>query len=358
MHSHLTRAWVEVDLGALLRNAAAMAARGAPLLPMIKGNAYGLGLVPVARALERVDPWGFGVATVAEGRTLREAGIGRPIVVFTPPWGDELADARAARLTPTFGRAEEILAWNAHGGGAWHLEIDTGMARSGAPWRDLRALSAALNSCPPEGAFTQFHSAERPDGSMEEQERRFGEALAAMPARPRLVHTENSAALMRRTRSRWDIVRPGIFLYGAGGGPATRLEPEPVASVRARIVAVRTVAAGESVSYDAEWRAERESRIATAAIGYADGYKRAFSNRGVALVRGAPAKVAGIVTMDMTMLDVTGLACDVGDVATFVGADGGSAISVANAASMAGLSPYELLTGFGLRLAHVYLGGT
>jgi len=358
MHSHLTRAWVEVDLGALLRNTAAMAARGTPLLPMIKGNAYGLGLVPVARALERASPWGFGVATVSEGRALRDAGIDRPVVVFTPAWGSELSEARAARLTPTFGRPQEILEWHAQGAGAWHLEIDTGMARSGVRWTEVDGLSEALTRCPPQGAFTQFLAAERDDGSLEEQESRFREALAALPARPRFVHAENSAALARRDESPWDLARPGIFLYGAGSAAGARVTPEPVASVRARIVAVRTVAAGDSVSYDAEFRARRESRIATAAIGYADGYRRAFSNKGVALVRGTPVPVAGIVTMDMTMLDVTGVPCEVGDVATFVGRDGRETITANGAAAVAALSPYELLTGFGLRLEHIYREGT
>ena len=283
MHSHLTRAWVDVDLGALLRNAATMAARGAPLLPMIKGNAYGLGLVPVARALERADPWGFGVATVAEGRTLRDAGVARPIIVFTPAWGGDLAAARETRLTPTFGRAEEIREWHSHGGGAWHLEIDTGMARSGVRWTDVRALADALRACPPDGACTKRG--------------------------------------------------------------------------RARIVAIRMVPAGETVSYDGEFRASRDSRIATAAIGYADGYRRAFSHKGVALVRGARVPVTGIVTMDMTMLDVTGVPCEVGDVATFVGRDGTASITADAAAAAVSMSPYELLTGFGLRLEHNYREG-
>ena len=357
MHPHLTRAWVDVDLGALLRNAATMAARGAPLLPMIKGNAYGLGLVPVARALERADPWGFGVATVAEGRTLRDAGVARPIIVFTPAWGGDLAAAREARLTPTFGRAEEIREWHSHGGGAWHLEIDTGMARSGVRWTDVRALADALRACPPDGAFTQFLAAERADGSLEEQEKRFRDGLAALPARPRFVHAENSAALARRETSAWDLARPGIFLYGAGSGAAARVAPEPVASVRARIVAIRMVPAGETVSYDGEFRASRDSRIATAAIGYADGYRRAFSHKGVALVRGARVPVVGIVTMDMTMLDVTGVPCEVGDVATFVGRDGTASITADAAAAAVSMSPYELLTGFGLRLEHSYREG-
>jgi alanine racemase len=354
MHTHLTRAWVEIDLGALLRNGAAMAARGAALIPMIKADAYGLGAVPVARALERLDPWGFGVATIEEGRELRDAGITRRIIVFTPMHGAELDEMRAARLTPILARAQDIEAWSATGGGAWHLAIDTGMSRCGVRWTDIASVAAAAGSSAPEGAYTHFHSAEKDDGSMEQQEERFAKALAALKVAPKLLHTENSAALARRDRSPWPLARPGIFLYGVGSGLAVRVAPEPVVSVRARIVSLRTLAAGDTVSYDAAWRAGGERTIATAAIGYADGYRRSFSGRGAALLNGRRVTVAGTVTMDMTMLDVTGVPCAIGDVATFIGRDGNSLITVEDAAAMADLAPYELLTGLSARAERSY----
>jgi alanine racemase len=354
MHTHLKRAWVEIDLGALLRNGAAMAARGAALIPMVKADAYGLGAVPVAHALERLDPWGYGVATIDEGRALRTAGITRRVIVFTPVHGTELDEMRAARLTPILARATDIEAWSATGGGPWHLAIDTGMSRCGVRWTDMASVAAAAASSAPEGAYTHFHSAEKDDSSMARQEERFIAAVAELKVAPRLLHTENSAALARRDRSPWPLARPGIFLYGVGSGLAVKVAPEPVVSVRARIVSLRTIAAGDTVSYDAAWRAGGARTIATAAIGYADGYKRAFSGRGSALLNGRRVTVAGIVTMDMTMLDVTGVACAIGDVATFIGRDGKSLITVEDAAAMAELSPYELLTGFGARAEHSY----
>lgn len=357
MHTHLTRAWVEIDLGALLRNGAAMAARGAPLIPMVKADAYGLGAVQVARALERLDPWGFGVATIDEGRALRGSGIARPVLVFTPVHGAEFGDLRAARLTPILARAEDMRDWREAGGGPWHLAIDTGMSRCGAPWREVPSLASAATVLPPEGAYTHFHSAEHDDGSMEEQERRFREAVSALSSRPKFLHAENSAALARREHSAWDLARPGIFLYGVATGATAIVRPEPVVSVRARVVSVRDLAAGDTVSYDAEFSAAGERRIATAAIGYADGYRRAFSSRGAALVHGKRVPVAGIVTMDMTMLDVTDVPCGIGDVVTFIGADGGGDISVEEAATASSISPYELLTGLGARLEHVYREG-
>ncbi len=182
MHTHLKRAWVEIDLGALLRNGAVMAARGAALIPMVKGDAYGLGAVRVARALDRLDPWGFGVATIEEGRALRAAGIDRPIIVFTPVTGSELDDIRAARLTPILARAEDIAAWRGTGGGEWQLSIDTGMGRDGVRWSAMANVLAETALSAPQGAYTHFHSSEADAASVAEQERRF-ENGARQPTR-------------------------------------------------------------------------------------------------------------------------------------------------------------------------------
>lgn len=355
MRKDLTRAWVEVDLGALRRNGAAMAARGVPLLPMVKANAYGLGAIAVTRALEPLAPWGYGVATIGEGLALREAGISRRIVLFTPTTGGDLRAVRDAGLTPVFGRAEEIARWAESGGGAWHLAIDTGMSRTGVRWDEIESVRDAVEACPPEGAFSHFHSPERDDGSAREQERRFEQAVSRLPARPRLLHLENSAALSRVTRSRWDLARPGMFLYGVGSGPGVLVEPEPVVQLRAPVVDLRTLRAGDSVSYGATYRAESPRRIATLAIGYADGYRRALGNRGVVLLHGRRVPVVGLVTMDMTMIDVTGVECALGDVATLIGTEGEERHGLDVVARLADVSPYEVLTGLGARLERVYV---
>jgi alanine racemase len=359
MKQNMTRAWVEIDLGALRRNGAALAARsGKPLLPMVKADAYGLGAVAAARALEPLAPWGFGVATIDEGVQLRDAGVERPVIVFSPLEQDELPAARSARLTPALSRAVDIARWAAEGGGAWHLAIDTGLGRDGVRWDCVRTLREAMLACPPQGAFTHFHSAERNDPSAEEQARRFAEALTLLPHRPAVLHAENSAALARHHGSRWDVVRPGIFLYGVGSGPGALVHPEPVVYLRARVVDLRTLRDGDTVSYNATYHAVGERRIATLAIGYADGYSRSFSNRGVALVHGRRVPVAGLVTMDMTMLDVTGAECEIGDVATLIGRDGRESLDVETAARTADVSPYELLTRLRGRLPRVYHDGT
>jgi alanine racemase len=355
-----TRAWVDIDLGALVRNGAALARHaGVPLVPMVKADAYGLGAVACARALEALQPHGFGVATVAEAAELRAAGISRPIFVFSPLLPIDFAAARAARAIPTLGDAAAIGAWIESGGGAWHLAIETGMFRAGVRWTDVGALSDLLRRLPPEGAFTHFHSAERNDGSWEVQEQRFQEALAALPARPALLHTQNSAAIVRRGPSPWSFVRPGVFLYGVGSGDGAALVPEPVASVRARLLEVRDLQDGDTVSYMATWRAVGARRVATLGIGYADGYRRTLGNRGPVLVNGQRTTVAGVVTMDMTMIDVSDIDCVSGDVATLIGRDGDHLLTVEDVATVADfMSPYELLTGLRQRLPRLYHGVT
>lgn len=355
MHSLNRRAWVEVDLGALLRNAGRVATRSAvPLLPMVKADAYGLGAVRVAHALERLDPWGFGVATIAEGEELRRASVERPILVFTPLLTGDFDAAMRANLTPTLGHAGAIALWQ-ETGRPWHLAIDTGMNRAGVPWNEVGALREVLARGAPEGVFTHFHSAEQDDASRAQQERRFDEAVAALPARPAVIHAENSPAVEHRGPSRWSFARPGVFLYGVSSGNMPGITPDPVVAVRARVVDLRTIASGETVSYGATWRADGPRRIATLAIGYADGYRRVLGNRASVLLNGRRAPVVGVVTMDMTMVDVTDVDCRIGDPATLIGADGDDRIDVAEVASLGELSPYEVLTGLRGRLPRRYI---
>lgn len=354
----MTRAWVEIDLGALRRNGAAVAARaGVPLLPMVKADGYGLGGLRAALALEALEPWGYGVATAAEGEELRRGGIARPIVVFTPILRTEIDALRRAQLTPALGDAAVIESW-ARTGLPWQLQIDTGMGRAGMRWDDVSRHATLLARAVPAGVFTHFHSAELDDPSRDEQEHRFGIALRDLPVRPPLVHAENGPAVERRAPSPWTVCRPGIFLYGVAAFEASPLVPDPVVALRARIVEIRTVRAGETVSYGATWRAPSTRRIATVPVGYADGYRRSLGNRGTALLGGLRVPVAGRVTMDMTMFDVTDTDAALGDVMTLLGRDGADCVTVAELAAAAELSPYELLTGLKLRLPRRYVGGS
>jgi alanine racemase len=351
-----SRAWIEIDLEALVDNARMVArAAGARLLPIVKANAYGVGAVAVSRALEQLDPWGYGVATIEEGAELRRAGIARPVLVFLPARAELFDQYDRDRLTPALGDAGSIVAWTARGERPFHVEIDTGMGRSGVRWDEVDALGHAVDTPHFEGCYTQFHSAERSDGSTERQLERFLQAVGRLPRRPALLHVANSAAALRGASFAFDLIRPGVFLYG--GSPGDGLpQPRPVLSVRTRILSARRVARGESVSYNASWVAPRDTVVATLGIGYADGIRRLLGQTGKAhvLLRGKRCPVVGLVTMDMTLVETAGLDVHVGDVATLVGEDGQDRITLEEFAAWSGELQREFLTGLGPRLPRVY----
>jgi alanine racemase len=353
------RAWVDVDLDALVANARTLAAScNSRLLPMVKANGYGLGAARVARALEALNPWGYGVATVEEGLVLRGVGVSRPVLVVSPLTRDSLESTLAAGFRPTIGDATMLRAWVARSQAPFHIEIDTGMSRGGIRWSDATAIAEAASAVAAapgwEGIFTHFHSADTDEASVAAQWQRFQTVVGALPRRPPLVHAANSAAALRGRVYAADLARPGIFLYGGearAGGPA----PRPVAALRARVVAVRAIAPGESVSYGATWTAEHPTTIATLGVGYADGLPRA-TDRGATWpprrieLRGRAVPVVGRVTMDLCMAAVDDGQVAVGDVATIFG----GLISLDECARSVGTITYELLTSLGSRLPRRY----
>jgi alanine racemase len=358
------RAWIEVDLGALRRNSRVIADRaggGGRLLPMVKADAYGVGMERVVRALRPLGPWGFGVAATSEGRTLRELGWEGPVVVFAPTLPSDVPSLASERLQPVISGVEALRACADSAEGvalAVHLEVDTGMGRLGldwakaGEWAPVAAEVLQRGDVRLVGTMTHFHSADRSDdASTREQWDRLQAALVTMRSNgidPGLVHAANSAGAMIHHGLEADLVRPGIYLYGGGGWePAA----DSVVSVRARVLAVREVAEGTTVSYGATWKAPRPARLATLGIGYADGLRRELSNRGRVLIHGVDAPIRGVVCMDTVVVDVTGRE-DVrpGDVGTVLGSDGEASIPLAELARLCGTIDYEILTGLGERL--------
>ena len=351
-----SRAWIDVDLGALVENARTVArTAGVKLLPVVKANAYGLGAVAVSRALEQVDPWGYGVATIEEGAELRAAGITRPILVFMPTRAQLFDQYDLHQLTPALGDAGSILEWTTRGERPFHVEIDTGMGRAGVRWDEVDELGEAVDTPAFEGCYTHFHSADRNDGSAERQLVRFRAAVQRLPRRPSLLHAANSAAALRGKEFAFDLVRPGVFLFGGSLGPAFE-QPQPVVSVRARVLSVRRVRKGESVSYNAQWVAPRDTVIATLGIGYADGIRRNVGARGEAqvLLRGKRCPIVGVVQMDMTLVETGAIEVQVGDIATIVGEEAKQRITLNEFAAWGDELPHEFLAGLGQRLPRVY----
>ncbi|CAN5841099.1 alanine racemase [soil metagenome] len=370
-----SRAWIEVRLDRIRYNAiAALRASGSGvgLLPMVKADAYGLGFESVVRTLADVPecggPWGFGVATVAEGEALRRFGWAGRVLVTAPAAPAELKRAGEASLTLSFSTLASLHAWAEIAGRlsrelGFHTEVDTGMGRAGFPWSTAHEWAPAVASAAEgrlrwEGCFTHFHSADEPDLTATDQQwERFQQALAVLPTAPekRVVHCANSAATMRRSGYGGQLVRPGIFLYGGMAGPHTT--PAPVATVRARLILVREVPENSTVGYGATYRATRPERWGTVAIGYGDGIPRALATGGgQVLIRGRQVPIIGRVSMDMLTIDLTSVDEAVeGDVVTLIGEDGGVEITLDEVARRCGTISYEILTGLSPRLPRVYM---
>lgn len=343
---------MDVDLDAIVRNARSFSAlTGVPLLPMVKADGYGLGAVALARALTVLEPWGFGVATVDEARELFLNGIAQPIVILSPlvPAMVDLVATVAAR--PSISDYGALQAWLNHGSGPFHLEIDTGMNRSGFRWDDAAMLAAArnllANATGWEGAYTHFHSAERDPTNCAEQWRRFKHALEALGRCPPVVHAASSAVGAYGATYAADLVRPGIHVYG---GFVPGLDAIPVVRLSARVVGVRRLARGDTVGYDATWTAPSATTVATLGIGYADGVHRSLSNVGAVELLGQRLRIVGRISMDHVTVDAGDLPVSIGDVATIFG----GLVTLDEQAALAGTISYELLTALGSRLPRIY----
>ncbi len=371
--------WAEISLGALAHNLKAIQrhiGRRRKILAIVKGNAYGHGAVPVAKALEHAGADVFGVTCTSEGVELREAGIRCPIVILTGIWAGEEKRLTRYRLTPVVARIEQLreLDRAARAGRrpiAFHLKVDTGMTRLGIAPAQTAEFARALGDCRHlrlEATLTHLATSEDfVSGQTEEQERVFArvlEDLRAAGVSPGIVHMANSAAIATRPSTWFDMVRPGAVLYGYHQhyNPPERLaEAEaalplrPVASLRTRIVTIREVPAGTKVGYNARFVTARPSRIAVIAAGYADGLVRHLTNRGLVLVRGQRAPLVGTISMDLTMVDVTDLPrAELGDVVTIYGADGKTVLPASEVAHWAGTVSSDLLTALGHRVPRLY----
>jgi len=363
--------WAEIDLVALRSNFETLVAlSGGGMIAVIKANAYGHGAVAAARALctGAKRPAMLAVASVDEGLELRGAGIASPILLLSAILPSEANAAVRAGLTPTVFSVEVAEALDAAGCAEGriaeaHFKIDTGMARLGAPHEEAVELWKSCHVFPNlaiSGVYTHFACADDEDDTMTAgQLSAFREFLGACGIDSSgsrvMVHAANSAARLRYPEARFAMARCGISLYGASPSPYSNpfgVPLQPVMALRARIVHVRSVQAGTSVSYGATWRADRDSRIATIPVGYADGYPRSLSNRGQVLVRGQRCPVVGRVTMDITLVDITdaGEGIDVGETVTVWG----SGLPAEEVASWAGTIPYEIFTGVAARVPRVY----
>ena len=364
----------EIDRSALRWNLGQVQRRvknGVPLMAVVKADAYGHGIAEVARVLEKEGVKAFGVATVEEGVAIRDAGVVHPEVLVLGGFvTDQVEPLFHHRLTPVVCDLEmaKILAQRLRGSMRAlpvHIKADTGLGRLGVPLAQMPVFLDEMRKIERlkiVGLCSHLGSAvDLTTPSIERRVQAFvraGELCAIHGSPVRLRHLANSVATLGRPDLHFEMVRPGIALYGLlpNGGSDPAIELRPAMRLRTRVLQLRRLPPGSGIGYDQTFVTERDSLIATLPIGYADGYARALSNRGEVLVRGQRAPLVGRISMDLTMIDVTevpGVA--LGDEVVLWGKQGDGEIRVDEVAAWAETISYELLTMVGRRIPRVYV---
>lgn len=361
-----------IDLSALAHNVAQICRCVPPsceIIAVVKANAYGHGSVEIAQALHRLGISRFGVATIEEGLTLREAGIQAPIVMLGALFPPQIPDLVAHGLTPVIHEPAIAAALakqlpSAAQPFGVHLKVETGMGRLGLTPAELMTMLGSAEFNAPlrvEGLMTHLADADGDNPSFsDEQLARFRAAVDAVQQagfKVPLIHAANSSAIVRYPAAHFSAVRPGLMLYGYHTLPPSVTAPEltPILSLSTTVAQVRTLSPGTSIGYNRTFIAKRRTRIAILPIGYADGFNRLLSNRGAVLLRGRRAPVVGSVCMDMTMVDVTEIAgVQVGDQAVVIGRQDALAIGADDIAELLGTIPYEVLCAIGSRVPRQY----
>jgi alanine racemase len=368
----------EIRLGALRRNfarARELAGPGVKVMAVVKADAYGHGMIRVARELLAEGAGFLGVAIIEEAVALRRAGIDAPILVLgSPPDGQlplfarykvDLALASTAKARAAYAAAK------AEGASIRvHAKIDTGMGRIGVSWKEVESFAEELSGLVALGdgakggleiigAFSHLATADCDLDFAREQEARFRVALKVLASKgiePPLPHLENSAALVAMPEARFGMVRPGIFVYGYEPSPWRKIGLEPVMRLVSELSFVKEIVSGEGVSYGRTWKASVDTTIATVPLGYGDGYSRALSNKAAMWTGGGAHPVRGRVCMDQTMLDLGPRSKSrEGDEVIVFGMRGVEGIPGESLCEILGTIPYELTCSVGRRVPRVYV---
>jgi alanine racemase len=372
--------WAEVSLPALRQNFRTVqkhVGAGVTVCAVVKADAYGHGAVECSRALEAEGAMWLGVTSLDEAIPLRDAGIRSNILLMTGFWRGEESEIVRLRLTPTVWEPWHIETLEVASAAKdvqhpVHLKVDTGMGRLGVAVDQLPVVLAALKSAKHlvlEGFSTHLASSEIMDApSVAEQERCFDAALRMVREagmQPTLVHMANTGAVISR-RETWNtMVRPGVALYGyylpfqrAGrevSGGTLRLPVKPVLTWKTRILSLRDFSANQPLGYGATYVTKAPAHVAVLPVGYADGYNRQLSNRGRVIVREHYAPIVGRISMDLTLVDVTGIpGIAVGDEVILLGTSDGMNVDALEHAELANSTPYEILCNISKRVPRKY----
>lgn len=365
------RIWAGINLDALDENLKTVKKllNGKKILLAIKADAYGHGAKEIAAHLDgKVDM--FGVAGVEEGINLRaNSGIRSPILILSPIPYSGIEALFTYNLTPTISEKEfaRVLATTAKKKNQpirVHIEVDTGMGRTGLSFAEAESIITKINSEPflkVEGIFTHFPAADSDLDFSRDQINKFrqlAENLDRTGIRPIIRHIANSAGFLNFTESYFDMIRPGLIIYGIHPNQNTKqtIPLRPVMSLRTRVVNLRWVPKGTSISYERRYITKRDSLIAVITAGYGDGYPWSLSNTGEVIVAGKRAKIVGNVCMDLTMIDVTKIeGVKIGDIVTLIGSAGDEIISVNELAKWAKTIPYEIITRISPRVPRLFI---
>ena len=360
----------EIRLGALRRNfakARGLAGPGVKVMGVVKANAYGHGILRVASELVAAGADYLGVAFLEEGLFLRRAGLTAPILVLGAINAGQIPRFIENDLDLTLPSAEKARAVSEAAVAAGkkarvHLKFDTGMERIGVHWYSAEPFLdevLALPGLEVAGVFSHFATADEDLGFAREQLGRFESVLSLLDERgrrPPLVHIANSAALVNLPEARYDLVRPGILLYGYEPSPLKTVGLEPVMRLMSKVAYFKSVRSGARVSYGGTWAPAADTRLATIPIGYGDGYSRALSNKGEVVIRGRRLPVVGRVCMDQLMVDLgpDGEAYN-GDEVLLFGTRGADSLPAELLCERVGTIPYELTCMVSSRVPRLYV---
>lgn len=372
------RCWAEVDLAALAGNLAWIRHRvglDVRVLAVVKADAYGHGLKQIAALLMQSGADMFGVANLSEAQSIRSVGRGWPILMLGACLPHEIEQAVRDNVTPTVSSLVEAkvfarVAAKLKKRAALHVKVDTGMGRLGVEQGGAVALVreiARLRNVHCEGIYTHYSSAEDEQDFSRTQAAQFEtivQQLRDLKLCPPLVHANNSAALLHEPSTIYNLIRPGLLMYGIappGIREVTVSLPRnvrPTLAFKCRVSFVKEIAKGTPLSYGRAFIAPRRMRVATITAGYGDGYLRAGSNRAEVLVHGKRCRVLGRITMDQTLVDVSALkSVRAGDEVVLIGKFGREEITATQLATWCGTVPWEVLTAITYRVPRVYLGG-
>ncbi len=365
--------WVEIDLAALRHNydqARKRIGSGTRILAVVKSDAYGHGMIPVARELSSAGVDFFGVSKFWEAAALREAGLSEPILVLLGVEPGEMEEAIRQEIRPAIFRPDhaQALAETARRLGTTakvHVKVDTGMGRLGVPMDELDSFLEVLRDLPAlnvEGVFSHFSVADEEDKTYSLQQMgRFRVVLERFEQKGvpfTYAHISNSAALLDLPDAHLHLVRPGIMLYGSPPSDALHhpADLRPVMSLKSRILQLKWVPKGRPIGYGRTYISPDRKRIATIPVGYDDGYPRLLSNKGSVLIRGRRAPVVGRVSMNMITVDVTHIdSVQPDDEVVLMGAQGEERITGDEIAALCGTISYEIFCSMGRNPHRVFL---